>query len=344
MLQLKNVILYCLKQLNNERTIYSIYHLLNGKKSSQTIQDAHLFSIKEFFGIYENLTRETFDQVTEELDKADYIEICGNQRYQITILGLDYLEHTFKEHYLNGWNLHSFTTLFWERLSLLIQVTSNLVYQEAKYIPIQKSKVVHNWLKSFLKEMSIPRKEIGRGLFSELLKCFDEAKNLDPSIVVFRLTGYQRIGLTPLQAARKLNMDEHDFQIEFINILHYLMQKIMEDKNRFMLLAFLTKNFEKENELTLSSRKTLNLLMQGYTAEEIAAARNLKLSTIDDHLVEFALQLENFSIDPFVDLELQQQILEHSRRIGTRQLKLIKDQLKSATYLQIRLVLAKHGE
>ncbi|PLS02093.1 helix-turn-helix domain-containing protein [Neobacillus cucumis] len=344
MLQIKTVILYCLKQLNKERTIYSIYHLLNGKKSSQTIQDAHLFSLKEFFGIYESLTRETFEKITEELFRENFIESFGEQKYQLTAFGRKHLEHISKADYLNGWDYHSFTATFWERLSLLIQVTSNLVYQETKYIPIQKNKEVHNWLKLMLKEIKVPRKELGSVLFTELIECLNEAKDIDPSILVFRLTGYQKIGLTPLQTARKLNLDEHNYHLEFINILHYLLQKITKDSNRFMVLPFLIKDLEKENELTITSRKTWALLKQGFNPEKIAAIRNLKLSTIEDHLVEFALHLENFSIDTYVDRDLQKKIIELSRGLGTRQLKLIKDQLRSATYLQIRLVLAKYGD
>ena len=343
MLKLETVILYCLKQLNNERTIYSIYHLLNGKKSSQTIQDAHLFSLKEFFGVYETLTREDFEQITEDLFRKNLIAGCGEQRYQLTGSGLEHLKNTSMDHYLNGWNFHSFTTLFWERLSFLIQVTSNLVYEEAKYIPIQKNKDVHNWLKSLLTEIHVPRNELGSILYSEILDCLNGAKDLDPAILVFRLTGFQQIGLTALQAARKVKMLIHDYQLEFINTLHYLIQKI-KDSSSFNILTFLLNGLEKGDELTISARKTWNFLMQGNPPGKIADLRNLKLSTIEDHLVEFALHLPNFSIDPYVDKDLQLKIMELSRCIGTKQLKRIKDLLNAATYLQIRLVLAKYGD
>src|SRR5690348_8249605 len=122
MLHLETVILFCLKQLNGERTIYSIYHLLNGKKSSQTIQDAHLFSLKEFFGVYGELTREAFEQITEDLFRKNLIDICGEQQYQLTVAGLEYLESKWFDHYLDGWNYHTYTMLFWDRLSLLTQV------------------------------------------------------------------------------------------------------------------------------------------------------------------------------------------------------------------------------
>ena len=46
---LQTIILFCLQKINGERTIYSIYHLLKGKKSSQTIQDTHLFHLQSLF-------------------------------------------------------------------------------------------------------------------------------------------------------------------------------------------------------------------------------------------------------------------------------------------------------
>ena len=49
---LQMMILYCLQKINGERTIYSIYHLLHGKKSSQTIQDATFISSSSFFSIH----------------------------------------------------------------------------------------------------------------------------------------------------------------------------------------------------------------------------------------------------------------------------------------------------
>jgi uncharacterized protein YpbB len=76
----------------------------------------------------------------------------------------------------------------------------------------------------------------------------------------------------------------------------------------------------------------------------IANLRHLKLSTIEDHLVELALNVEGFSIDSYVDRVLQNKILEVSRIEATKQLKLIREKIGAATYFQIRLVLAKYGD
>jgi uncharacterized protein YpbB len=185
---------------------------------------------------------------------------------------------------------------------------------------------------------------MGNNLLSELINCFDKTEFIDPSVLVFRLTGYQRIGLTSIQMAKKLNMNISNYHFEFLNVLHYLIQTLEMDGNCFPILSFLLRDFQQNNSLTQSSRKTWELLKQGHSLEEIVIYRHLKLSTIEDHLVEFALNIDDFSIDTFVDLELQTKILDISRQTKTRQLKIIRNSMKTATYFQIRLVLAKYGD
>jgi uncharacterized protein YpbB len=344
MFKIENILLYCLKQLNGERTIYSIYHLINGKKSSQTLQDAHLFSLKWYFGILEPLTRESFDEIFNKLLINKLVEPCGEQRFLLTSAGEDYLLTNAQPYYINGWRYQAFTLLVWERLSLLVQVSSNFTFQETKYIPIQKNVEVHNWLKEFLRVTSVAKQELGKSLFSELVEIFEHARDVNAKILIFRLTGYKQIGLTSSQIAKKLNIDSIHYHLEFINTIHCLLHFVESDPSRFKILSSLLANLDQNDSLTLSARKTLVLLNQGFTAEEIASIRNLKISTIEDHLVEFALNVEDFFINSYVDEEMQLKILEISRRESTRQLKVIRNTLKTASYFQIRLVLAKYGD
>ncbi|MEH7254732.1 helix-turn-helix domain-containing protein [Neobacillus niacini] len=341
---IENILLYCVRQLNGERTIYSIYHLLNGKKSSQTLQDAHLFSLQKYFRILEPLPREAFDEIFNSLFEKKLVAPIGEQKFHLTASGRDYLLNQPQPLYMNGWRYQQYATLVWERLSLLTQVASNITFQETKYIPIQKNIDVHHWLKDFLRYSTLPKQKLGEFLFSELVDCLEQARDINPAILVFRLTGYQQIGLTSAQTAKMLNIDSIQYHLEFINILHYLIQTIEEKPTRFSVLSSLLANLEQKDSLTLSSRKTWTLLKQGFSLDEIASIRNLKVSTIEDHLVEFAINVKDFSINMFVEEEVQQKILEISRKEATRQLKVIRNSLKTASYFQIRLVLAKYGD
>ncbi|MEH7810821.1 recombinase RecQ, partial [Bacillus toyonensis] len=73
-MQLQYTLLYCLKQLNGERTVSSIYYLLKGKRSSQTLQDGNMFQISFLFGIYKSLNRADYDQEVAKLVQTDLVQ------------------------------------------------------------------------------------------------------------------------------------------------------------------------------------------------------------------------------------------------------------------------------
>ncbi len=342
--KMASIILFCLKKLNGERTIYSVFHLLNGKKSSQTIQDAHLFSLQAFFGVFETLTRNSYDNIISDLLKKNLIKIIGKQRFLLTSAGQDFLANNCLPSFINGYTYHRVTALFWERLSLFVQVASNLAFQERNYVPIQKNKEIHAWIKRVLAKIEIPRQEIGPLLYSELMECLEKEAGINPFAMVIRLTGFQQIGLTAEQAAKKLNLELYDYHIEFVNTIHFLISKIEENHKRCPVLAFVSIDFVKNNEITQSAKKTFELLNRGFSPKEIANHRHLKMSTIEDHLVELALHVSDFSIDEYVDKSLQEMIVQSSRESGTLQLKRIREKVQQANYFQIRLVLAKCGD
>jgi uncharacterized protein YpbB len=176
------------------------------------------------------------------------------------------------------------------------------------------------------------------------VECLEEGKDIAPEVLVFRLTGFQQIGLTSLQTANKLNMDPIHYLLEFTNVLHYFIQMLENSAGRFPVLVSLLSNIESNDALTVSARKTWGLLSQGFSIEQVAKIRKLKLSTIEDHLVEFALNIKEFSIDPYIDSEIQREIIKISRQEGTKQLKLIRNRLNAVSYFQIRLALAKYGD
>lgn len=342
------LILYCLRRINGERTIYSAFHLLKGKKSSQTIQDAHLFGITNLFKALEYLEREMVEATVKTACENEWISLLSEQRYILTSKGeieLDsYLKRKPLPPYLNGWKNHHISSLFWERISLLVQVISNLTFQESSYVPIQRNKEVHHWMKNFLKYNSIGRSELGSMLYKELVECFEQDYRINPNVFVLRLTGYKRIGLTSIQAAHKLGMEYTYYHIEFQNILHYLIKTVEEQVEKYELLSALVTGKEQSINLTQSTQKTHELLKAGYSIYQVAKLRCLKQSTIEDHVVEIVLNIKDFSIDPYIDSKLQNSIKEIARKYSTKQLKHIREKISHASYFEIRLVLAKYGE
>lgn len=335
-----------MNKINTERTIYSIYHLLKGKKSSQTIQDAHLFQLTNLFQVYPHLSRSFFEETFRELENRNFIKRMESERFQLTNIGTEILiNNSSLPKYLNGWKYHSIQDDFWKRLSLLVQVGSNLINRESSYIPIQNDIKVVDWLKNTLNQLHLSRESLVEGLLNELMICLSSNKDINPSVLVMRLSGYKNIGLTPIQVAEELEIDPSYLQLEFLNVIHFMIEKILSNETEYPILQNLLSDYHKPVILTQSSTITYKYLSMGYSIEEIAAARNLKTNTIEDHIVEIALNDQNFPIEPFVALETQNLIKNSMRKLSSRQLKTIRQDLgNTVSYFQIRLVLARYGE
>ncbi|MBU8879146.1 helix-turn-helix domain-containing protein [Bacillus sp. FJAT-29790] len=345
---LNMLVLYCLHKIAGERTIYSILHLLNGKKSSQTIQDAHLFQLTPLFNTFSSLGRSGLENLVIMLEEEGSVERYGEQSYQVTLAGMERLNAFFGNHPfplgLNGWKFHRLSELFWERLTLAVQVISHLTNRDSKYIPIQRKKEIHHWLKGFLHHSRLSRDELGAEIYRELVECLESNEELNPSILVIRLTGHKNIGLTSSQAADKLKMDHDDYHIQFLAILHYMLETVQAKPSEFPLLSELIADQNDTAPLTQSTKKTFSFLEKGYQVEEIARIRKLKKSTIEDHIVEIALNINSFDIAPFVNMEKQNLIIRAAKSITSKQLKHIRQFVPDADYFEIRLVLAKAGD
>ena len=68
----------------------------------------------------------------------------------------------------------------------------------------------------------------------------------------------------------------------------------------------------------------MSMLNKGLTVENIAHIRNLKRSTIEDHLVEITFNDKQFDIAPFVPSEMQKMILNIAKQTDSKQLRQIK--------------------
>ncbi len=191
MTYLNKVILYCLTQLQGERSIYSIYHILKGKKSSQSIQDTHIFNLHPFFHSLPSLKRDFFNEKVNELMKMGYVTFASEMKANITPKGKKIVENEFKKNFfpsnMNGLTYGDQTIIFWKRLSLFVQVVSNLKHQEVSYFPVQRDRSIQQWVKHYLRQAEYSE-GLAKKLYDELYHLLRQLKETeDPSIVVLRI-------------------------------------------------------------------------------------------------------------------------------------------------------------
>lgn len=345
---LETVIFYCLRQINQDRSVFSILHLLNGKKSSQTIQDAHLFQLTKFFQSFPMITRTDFLNCLDRAEQEGFIQQVDEHVYHLTTEGEVELTKKFEEcpfpSHLNGWTYHSLTTVFWERLSLFVQVCSNLVHNQSEYIPVQRKQDTQIWLKRTIQGVKVSKEELAKQLYREITSCLETEPDLNPGLLIIRLSGYQRYGLTSKQAANFFNEDEYYYHLQFLNLLHFMINRIHQIPDKMPLLNLILTDLNEPASFTISTGKTYALVKRGYTIDEVAELRNLKRSTIEDHLVEVALMDKTFDITPIVSVEKQKMIMLAKEQTNSKQLKLIRELTNGIDYFEIRLVLAKFGD
>ncbi|WP_242142629.1 MULTISPECIES: helix-turn-helix domain-containing protein [unclassified Bacillus cereus group] len=346
-MQFQYTILYCLKQLNGERTVSSIYYLLKGKRSSQTLQDGNIFRISFLFGVYKSLTRSNYEQEIERILASEWIEVKHENTYVLTDRGekqLETLEKTmaFPKH-LDGLNYGDLGEAFWKRLSLTIQTVSNLQQKNTKFIPIQQDPEVTRWVKEFLIGLPYVRSELATRLWEEMYNILKNMDEIEATILTYRLTGYERIGYTLQQLAEIINEDVFRVYLLFWSTIHYMIQVVCKREKEFPLLTkIISYPNEREDLFSLSTKKTYRLWKQGRSLEEIAVIRNLKLATIEDHFVEIALREKAFSIEMFIEKNKIKRVKQVVETLQTRKLRVLKQAVgEEISYFEIRLVLAQ---
>ncbi|CAG9623499.1 hypothetical protein BACCIP111883_04312 [Sutcliffiella rhizosphaerae] len=345
--------LVCLHAFRGERSISAIYHLFKGKKSSQTIQDAHIFSLRVVYGLFPELSRTYLDVTIDNLVEQKAINGIDSDHYIVTAIG----KATIKEastiyplsSSLNGYLYKDKSTIFWKRLSLLIQTLSNLAGAKRSFIPVQYEESVQNWVRyHLLSQKGKTKRQLLDALYMETSGILEQLPEEQAIVFVNSLSGYIRTGKTVSQIAKQLQTDPEWIQIQFQSVLHTMLEKF-ENKHAsetFPILLSVCHDLMDIPQLTETAQRSMKLLNKGLSIDAIAKARRLKISTIEDHIVEMSMQLKKFQIEPYMTEEQLKTINTAIVNQQSHQLRKIKNYLQDDTisYFQIRLVLSRMGD
>lgn len=104
------------------------------------------------------------------------------------------------------------------------------------------------------------------------------------------------------------------------------------------------KESKKPFTLTESTAKTFDFIQKGYSIDDIVVVRNLKQSTIEDHIIEILLNVPDYPIRNLVSNENIIKIKACIQQSSSKSLKVIKQQLSDVSYFEIRAVMAGYGD
>lgn len=123
-----------------------------------------------------------------------------------------------------------------------------------------------------------------------------------------------------------------------------LIKKYVEEKgiNRVKKPAMKVSNKSKDDKIP-SHVITYNMYNQGKSLQEIAEEREIKISTVQDHLIRCSNEGLFVNFDDFITKEQESLILDAIEKIGAQKLKPIKEALpEEIDYFTIKAVLCKH--
>lgn len=346
MLTYSGLIINCCLHIEHQRTENAIYHLLNGKRSIQTVQDAHLFGLDRFYGVLPSLTIDDFKYAVDQCVKQGFLirSIADDQTYiHTTSLGKHALHNNpFPYHYLNGLRYFDIDDIFLERLILLVQVLTNSHMNNSSYIPVIDKPVITNWIKRVYPHFKPDVHTYLQQLYDDLYGLLSRLSEEEAHMFVDRLTGYEHYGLSTHQLARKYHMKTDNIPLYLRAITHRLLTLINTEEVETNIVFFITKDLPKLNFMTKSAQETYKLIQKQFQAEDIAHIRRLKLNTIYDHIVEIAWYDPNFHVHTYINQQQIDRVKDVVKNTQSLQLRTIKDHVgDQLTYFQIRLALTR---
>ncbi|MBU5265386.1 helix-turn-helix domain-containing protein [Virgibacillus proomii] len=342
---LEGIILSCLSKLQTERSISAVYHIVTGKKSIQTVQDIHLYHLQAYFSVCQHLPKSQFDQMITDLTEQEMIREINHdeQVYMLTKHGSLWLNKNKPSLYLtwfHGLQYSSTARLFSDRLHLIIQTATNAKMSYFQFIPVVENPQVEHWVKKQYQKIKPSLELFLSNLYQELYKLLCDFPDKLAKLFVERLTSYKDYGKSIYQLAGDYQISAIDVQLLLTAIIHQMIQRIKANRDHFPILTKVIVDLV-TSQITVSAQTTDQLLKTGYSIEEIAEKRRLRVNTIYDHVVEIALYEEDFPINQYVSDVDYHLVIDALKIVRSYKLKLIKELVPShISFFQIRLVLA----
>ncbi|MFC7685151.1 helix-turn-helix domain-containing protein [Ureibacillus sp. GCM10028918] len=336
------ILLQIFYNFNQERSISAPFHLLRGKRSGQTVQDVGIYHLHNYFGILPKLSRNMYDKELSVLIEDQYLVVKDDGFYELTkkaterIIDMQSLS-------FDGWHYRGNEHEFFSRLSLIVQTLSHQKANQMTFIPIQKEEQVQQWTRNFLKANHYQDGQLQQSLLIEINNSLEQTaiEELGKNILMLRLSGFESAGLTWQQISFQVNLNEMDLQLTYIASLHNWINEILVYSGQFPLLFQMVEDIRIKNPLTGSAFQSAELFNNGHSIEQISRIRRLKMSTIEDHIVELAMNEPQFNVEQFVSGEDIKKVLTAVDDYNTRKLKVLHEVVPHLSYFQLRLVLAR---
>lgn len=354
---LEDILLLILIKLNAERTLNGALYILQGKKSGQAIQDATLYGLEEWFGLWPTLSHDDFAQLILILKKKQLLVLSSERSYYLTEKAHLYIQELISRYPLlniqrkRGQQVpNDELKSFWSKALLLSQMISAYLHNHREYVPLVKDHQIQEECKQIW-QLYEDKKNLAREWLMDVDQLFSRLEQHElfkptsfyQHLFLDRLPGAHHSGLNLYQLADKYKTPEAIIYACLLQVAKEWF--LLGSTQKLKVLTPKQESGALAHHLTQSTLVTYQLMQQGYTLNSIAHERRLKLSTIEDHVVELVSKGVKLNLQSLISQELLQKIKAVQKKLQTKKLRYIKQSLdEEVSYLQIRLALVVGDE
>lgn len=306
---MQHIIKTALQQTFNYKTNKSIYNILVGKKSHQTFFDACSQQQLSLYHSLPLLKYPSFELFLENINEFNSkIEIALHPRFTF-----ESMVQTF------------------QAIQLLVQTMSNIKQQEFQFIPISQNNKIQETVKIVYNH--IKKNELQSDFENELHNLFKAIEVKGPCYLHYYLQGYDEPMYTRQQVSLIEQISQQQlFEYEMNNLV--IMMFELESDDYTVLSSLIMKP-------TLSNQTfiTYTKLLEPVSMESIASQQQVKINTIEDHVLEILIKGYMSNYDDYVDDALMQQFFNFYQQHRGERLKYYKDKFDSLSYFQIKVLI-----
>lgn len=278
----------------------TLYHLLRGRRTNSVLVYGFFHGVLPYLGAFPKLEESLIKKILKNhCSKGFLVEHDGE--YQLTDEGRMALKkNALRFPDIDYFSFGKTASMNWRLVKFAVQVVSYISYGENEYVPIETSPYYTIQVKNWLKRQE--KAQLPTQIKTELATIFKQLSDTQVTFLSNQFSGRQIDGSVVYQLLPK-TMQEFPynqlFEDEAIHAFFRQLKKIPES-----ILYALVKEGLKQN-YNQSARQTIRLFLQGATKEQVMQIRHIKTSTINDHLIEWAIVDETFPFQRFISREAQ---------------------------------------
>ena len=218
-----------------------------------------------------------------------------------------------------------------QAIQLLVQTMSNTMQQDFRFVPISQNnkiqetvKIVYNYIKENQLQIDFE---------NELHNLFKAITLKGPCYLHYYSQGYDEPMYTRQQVSliEKLSQQQL-FEYEMNNLVTMMFEL---ESGEYTILSKIIMKPTLLNQTYI----TYTRLLEQFTMEDIAAQQQVKINTIEDHVLEILIKGYMSNYDDYVEQEDQLQFLNFYQQHRGERLKFYKEQFDTLSYFQLKVLI-----